>query len=158
LIPLNPLDGRLYDHTSALATLEAIFDVAALTKRDSAAKSLTTLLTLEQPRADAPPRLPEPAPPAELSGCGPLSGCASLPSAEQSRIALATPADDTPLVGNQPGFVLVALMRDLAVAPASEHDQRIARAQAVRTREQGRSYLLEVLDRVQAAPAPPPAA
>lgn len=61
------------------------------------------------------------------------------------------------MTGNQPGFVHVALMRDLAASPPSEHPQRMARAASVRTRDQARGYLLEVLERLSAAGTPPPA-
>jgi hypothetical protein len=141
------LDGRLYDHTSVLSTLAAIFKIPSLTKRDELALNLTSLGTLSTPRTDAPARLPDPPPPAKLSGCGPLSGCGSIPALEASRAQLAAPVEDGPLTGNQPGFVYVALMRDLAASPESEHAQRRERAASVETREQARAYLAEVLDR-----------
>ena len=147
LIPANMLDGRLYDHTSVLSTLAAIFKIPSLTKRDELALNLTSLGTLSTPRTDAPARLPDPPPPAKLSGCGPLSGCGSIPALEASRAQLAAPVEDGPLTGNQPGFVYVALMRDLAASPESEHAQRRERAASVETREQARAYLAEVLDR-----------
>lgn len=61
LIPRNMIDHTIYDHTSLLATVEALFGLKPLTKRDAAAQSLTRLISLNIPRIDAPLTLPEPA-------------------------------------------------------------------------------------------------
>jgi phospholipase C len=47
-------EGKAYDHTSLLATVEAIFGLKPLTRRDASAKNLLNLLSLSTPRADAP--------------------------------------------------------------------------------------------------------
>ena len=54
LIERNVLDGTTYDHTSLLATVEAIFGLKPLTARDAAANTLLKLLTRISPRSDAP--------------------------------------------------------------------------------------------------------
>ena len=65
--PKNMVVGNLardiYDHTSILATVEKRFKLAALTGRDSAARTLESALTLNTPRVspeDARLTLPEP--------------------------------------------------------------------------------------------------
>jgi phospholipase C len=62
LIPRNVIDHTEYDHTSFLATLEKLFSVGSLTNRDAAANNFLHLLSLKQPRLDAPTVLPDPAP------------------------------------------------------------------------------------------------
>jgi phospholipase C len=54
------IDHTLYDHTSALATVEKLFDMDPLTERDSNANNLLHLFALEIPRTDTPPTLPNP--------------------------------------------------------------------------------------------------
>jgi phospholipase C len=63
LIPANLIDHRVYDHSSIPATIEAVFGLTPLTKRDAAANNLTPLLSLGTPRTDAPTSLPAPATP-----------------------------------------------------------------------------------------------
>lgn len=152
-IPANLLDPRTYDHTSVLRTLEVMLGLPPLTNRDTHARDVTNLLTLSAPRQDAPTRLPEPTPTA-LPNCQPITSCLQVPAEEASYARLAAgPVAPEPLDGNQPGFLHVALMRDLAVSPPSEHEARRARAGAVETQEDMRRYLLEVMDRVRAHPS-----
>ena len=60
LIPRHTIDHTLYDHSSLLACVEAIFGLKPLTNRDSQANAFTHLLSLSAPRTDAPTSLPEP--------------------------------------------------------------------------------------------------
>jgi len=53
------IDHTCYDHTSMLATVERLFGMKNLTNRDKAANDLLHLLTLENPRMDAPTTLPD---------------------------------------------------------------------------------------------------
>jgi phospholipase C len=55
------IDHGLYDHTSALATVEKIFSLGSLTKRDKMANDLLHLADARAPRRDTPETLPEPA-------------------------------------------------------------------------------------------------
>jgi phospholipase C len=55
------IDHTTYDHTSILATIEKMFKLGSLTKRDGSAQSLNQLFKLKTPREDAPLVLPEPA-------------------------------------------------------------------------------------------------
>ena len=61
LIPKNTVDHTTYDHSSLLATVESLFGLEPLTRRDAAASTLDHLLSLEAPRKDAPISLPDPA-------------------------------------------------------------------------------------------------
>jgi phospholipase C len=61
LIPKGIIDHTIYDHTSVLATIEKLFGLGSLTKRDAAANSLNHLLKLDTPRNNAPVSLPDPA-------------------------------------------------------------------------------------------------
>jgi len=65
VIGTDPADpSTRFDHTSILATLAARFALSPLTKRDAAAVDLSCCLTLDAPRSDLPPRLPDPITPA----------------------------------------------------------------------------------------------
>jgi phospholipase C len=57
LIERNVVDGTIYDHTSLLATAEALFGLKPLTARDAAASSLMKLFTRAGARTDAPTNL-----------------------------------------------------------------------------------------------------
>ena len=61
LIPKGKVDHKPYDHTSILATLERLFGMKPLTKRDECANDLRHLLTLPSPREDCPRTLASPA-------------------------------------------------------------------------------------------------
>ena len=57
LIERNRIDGTTYDHSSLLATVEAVFGLKALTARDGTASNLLKLLTRATPRGNAPAEL-----------------------------------------------------------------------------------------------------
>ena len=61
LIPRGVIDHTIYDHTSMLASVERLFKMKPLTKRDSAANDFLHLLSLGTPRSDTPMTLNEPA-------------------------------------------------------------------------------------------------
>jgi phospholipase C len=156
LIPANLVDGRTYDHSSVLATIESIFGLDPLTQRDANAANLTSLISLSTPRTDAPSQLVSPAAGAHLAGCSPLADCGALPGAAQQSALLAASATSTgadrPLEGNQPGFLRAALHQDLAVTPPVNHNERLARFEQVgNTRGDMARYLAEVAERVRAA-------
>jgi phospholipase C len=54
------IDHTTYDHTSLLATLERTWGLKNLTERDKAANDFLHLFSRDEPRTDAPTRLPEP--------------------------------------------------------------------------------------------------
>jgi hypothetical protein len=61
LIERNVVDGTTYDHSSLLATVEALFGLRPLTARDAGAQNLLKLLTRATPRTDAPTDIGQPA-------------------------------------------------------------------------------------------------
>ena len=78
LIPKGTVDHTLYDHASALATLERILGIDPLTARDAQANDVRHLLSLDKPRTDcptvlaAPAKYPKPLTPAATAPDGPL--------------------------------------------------------------------------------------
>jgi phospholipase C len=72
--PAEPL--TIFDHTSALATVEKCFGLPPLTARDAAANTLEIALDSASPRLapdEAPMKLPDPAPDSAVSGTVDLS-------------------------------------------------------------------------------------
>jgi phospholipase C len=143
-IPRNLVDHRLYDHASIPATLEALFGLDSLTRRDAQANRLTTLLSLASPRDDAPASPPAPAesgiagcPPVDCSGIGLTADAATAP-APVSR------PNDSINDGNLPGIVHAALRSDLAVPPPAQRQNILARVSALKTREDAAQYLEDV--------------
>lgn len=165
LIPKNLLDGRVHDHASIPATVEAIFGTPPLTARDTAASDLSVLATLTHPRTDTPLTLPTPAT-SEVTGCSPVPPCAPATTlsttergaaltAPRERPAATRPEDPITKDPNLAGFIHIALRQDLSITPPNEHSQRIARARSVLTRADARDYLQEVDHRLtNASPSP----
>jgi len=154
LIPRNLVDHRLYDHASIPATLEAIFGLNALTKRDAAANNLTSLVSLSAPRTDAPATLPAPA----------QSGLAMLPNfAGPDPIAglAEEPPPSRPLDGindgNLPGVLQAALRSDLALSPPEQHARILAHVSSLKNRAEASRYLHQVKQKVRASKSMSPA-
>lgn len=139
LIPRNLIDHRLYDHASVPATVEGLFGLNPLTKRDAAASPLTSLLTLPEPRKDAPTVLP----PVASAGAAPLD--AEMADAAASSVSRPDdPADE----GNLAGIVQAALRQDLAVSPPAERPAIIARVRSIKKRSEAIQYLNDVRRKV----------
>ena len=133
-IPANLIDHRLYDHSSIPATVEAAYGLQPLTARDRAANNVLPLLSLPQPRQDAPLTLPE------LAAPSAVAAAQNVPSPQ-----------DTVDRGNLPGFVHLALRQDLALSSPEQRHAILARVQAIQTRAQAAQYINEVKAKVQAA-------
>ena len=144
----NLVDHRIYDHTSILATLESLFGMPALTARDASANNLTTLLTLAEPRGDAPLQLPAPAD----SGVSewPFDFAVSAAPGVTAPVPVARP-NDSVNEGNTAGILQAALRSDLALSPASARSRVLARFSAIRTRAQAMRYVAEIREKVAAA-------
>jgi phospholipase C len=138
-IPANTIDHRVYDHSSIPATIEAAFALPALTERDRAARSVLALLTLSEPRSDAPTLLPG----------APRGG---LAPAAQTAPTAAPAIEGSVDAGNLPGFLHIAMRNDMEVSPAQTH-AILARVQAIQTRAQAAQYIAEVGAKVRAASA-----
>ena len=140
LIPGNLIDHRLYDHASVPATLEALFGLNPLTKRDAAANPLTSLLTLATPRKDAPAVLPPVASAEAALAAGAMAEAAAPVSVSRP--------DDSADDGNLPGIVQAALRQDLAVSPPAERPAIIARVRSIKKRSEAIQYLNDVRRKV----------
>ena len=140
LIEKGIIDHTVYDHTSALATLERLVNVPPLTQRDAAAKDFSHLFTLTTPRTDTPAMLTNPAITpavaatamtstpedtqesltadlAKLESPEPAVPAApSTPDPSASHIREAAPAPEPEVSGPQVGFAYVGLLRALSQA------------------------------------------
>jgi phospholipase C len=137
-IPKGTIDHRVYDHTSVLSTIEALFDLKSLTARDEAAPRVNGLLSLTNPRTDAPETLPDP----------PESGFSCNPIKEfvwwlQSQISDRSQTIDPAITG----FVHIALLRELHNSP-EKRDQLIRRFRHMNTKLDAVTYLRRVRTRV----------
>jgi phospholipase C len=128
LIPKGLIDHTIYDHTSALATLEKQQGMSPLTHRDQNAEDFLHLFSLATPRTDTPAVLVDPAA-AEVALAVSLAATAESlaakppqpeDSAESLKRELASletiPAATQPVSGPQVGFAYVGLMRALSKA------------------------------------------
>jgi phospholipase C len=129
LIPKGVIDHTIYDHTSALATLERRLGMGPLTHRDEEAEDFAHLFTLATARTDTPSTLVNPAAAAgaEAHVAIPPDTAESLKRelAELEAVpAVAHVVDERPVSGPQVGFAYVGLMR--ALSQASTEDEKEA--------------------------------
>jgi phospholipase C len=138
LIPKGLIDHTIYDHTSALATLEKQQGMSPLTHRDQNAEDFRHLFSLATARTDTPPVLVNPAAAeialAESLAAKPLDTAETLKDdlakletipaaalATDATAALATDATTAqPVSGPQVGFAYVGLMRALSKASTAQ--------------------------------------
>jgi phospholipase C len=118
--PRGLIDHTLYDHSSLPATVEHLYGLEPLTKRDAAAARFDHLLALAAPRMDAPAALPPPA----------ASGVPDCEDSVEHRIA--GELEEIPAeLAEAPeavltGFIQVALAREIHLAAIATGD--VARA------------------------------
>ena len=115
------IDHTIYDHTSALATVEKMFKLGSLTKRDAGAENLNHLFKLNSPRTDAPATLPD----AAVSGYVHKekqrnSVDSRLSELLEGLVSLFRPESVDPSLR---GFHHIALLKDLQDAPESEKEK-----------------------------------
>jgi phospholipase C len=139
-IPRNSIDHRLYDHSSVPATVEALFGLAPMTKRDAAANHLLPLLSLSAARDDAPSRLPSPA-----SGpAAPMLAMATPPNEIYSLATAPSRPNDSINDGSLPVIVQAAMRQDLELSPVADRAKIIAKVASLKTRSDAAKYLAEV--------------
>ena len=143
LIPRGTIDHTVYDHTSALATLEEIFGVLPLTERDKHAHPLNHLFSLTTPRTDAPLTLPDPAPSGIECGGETEESLAARQVAEHPAKAAAPPDP------SMQGFLHVAFLRDMQTTPPEERAQKAAQFRNIQTRRDAKQHLAEVRHKVE---------
>jgi phospholipase C len=115
------IDHTLYDHTSALATIEKLFKLGSLTKRDGGAESLNHLFKLDAPRADAPAILPSPAVSGYVHKEKSRNSVESrLSELLEGLVSFFRPESVDPSLR---GFHHVALLRDLQDSPENEKEK-----------------------------------
>ncbi|MBJ7601487.1 alkaline phosphatase family protein [Candidatus Nephthysia bennettiae] len=133
------IDHRVHDHTSVLATLEHLFGLQPLTKRDSGAPGVDQLFSLKEPRQDAPTGLPAPA----------VSGLPDCESDTGERLAGELETMPAHLGGQVEaalvGFLHVAVARELHLAAIARRDARDVGAAIDRERDR----LLSTYDQIR---------
>ena len=144
LIPRGVIDHTTYDHSSVLATTEAIFGLQPLTKRDKHANTLQHLFSLAVPRTDAPTTLPEPA----VSGIH-CDGDA-MEHVGSTVLVGATAAANAPVDSSREGFLHIAFLRDLQVSSPDEKEHRARKYMNIKTRLEAKQYMDEVRQKLEA--------
>ena len=150
LIPANTIDHRPYDHSSILATIERLFKLQPLTKRDRAAQELSGLASLAAPRdvrdifGEVPPEALAVIQQVRLDGLEDEAPPATRPEA---------PVDEQP---NLPGFIFVASQTDKELQPREiarevHHAGIRERVARIRTKGDARDYFEEVRLKLVAA-------
>jgi phospholipase C len=148
-IPRNQVDHRLYDHSSIPATLEILYGMPPLTRRDAAANNLTSLITLPTPRTDAPLDLGTPAD-SGSSACPPLDLAVAAATGAELPPPVTRPAESVN-EGNAAGVLQSAMRSDIALSPPAARSKILAQVSAIKTRDQGRQYADAVRQKVRAA-------
>jgi phospholipase C len=149
LIGTNLIDHRVYDHSSIPATIEAIFGLKPLTKRDAAANNLTALLSTgsSTPRTDVPLVLPDPVTPHP----------AAMAAAAQARAVRAVQLQSQPPdSGILPISIFIAARHDAMLRGANSVSAVKERLAQIKTRADAQAYLEEVGVRMTAANASKP--
>lgn len=146
LIPRGTIDHTVYDHTSLLATVEKLFALKPLTRRDRFANSFAHLLSLAVPRSDSPTTLPDPSAPT------PNRPDASQPSsiAKDADASSVTPlASADPIDAMTQGFLNFSFLLDYKLAPAPARKALVRRFLKIKTRSEALKYMQEVALRTQ---------
>ncbi|GAA3431758.1 hypothetical protein GCM10018954_013590 [Kutzneria kofuensis] len=130
LIPRGTVDHTTYDHTSLLATVEHLFGLDPLTRRDAEANHLLHLFALPEPRRDAPTVLPDPASP----------GISAPRSTAPSATAVAA---DSELPATFWGAFAVAVRRHASAVPPEHRHEVRQRASGVQDPEQAMALIDE---------------
>jgi phospholipase C len=133
-IPQNRIDHQLYDHASIPATLQQLFGIPALTNRDAAAHDVTPLLSLPALRTDTPITLSNPAFPV------------APPIAQR-----ALPPENSVNTRSLPGFLNLAMRRDMAMSDPAAQPAIVARVRAIQTRGEAAQYIQQVQAKMRAA-------
>jgi Phospholipase C len=162
-IPRGTIDHTVYDHSSVVKTVGELFGFRPLTQRDSQANSFTHLLSMAAPRASIPVQLPNPAN-SGLRCTGDDDVFVSRISAAARGLMVGRGGDDVlkrgdddnreeqeePVEPKLRGFLHVALMRHLSVAPISERDRIVKDFLKIRTNTQAKAYIAEATEFVRA--------
>jgi len=134
------IDHQVYEHSSVLATVEKQFGLKNLTRRDQQSTPLSRLLTLAEPRTDAPVSLPPPANSGLSLGAESesIAGMESFFDRLLTEIDARTPKPPDPSLA---GFTHVALLRKLSASTPGERDKIISEALRVQSEADVLRYL-----------------
>ena len=158
-IPRNLIDHREYEHASVPATVERLWGLPSMTDRDNHARDLRSLLSLSSPRTDAPATLPAAAEPdascpenkdhlAQSS-----EGLTARPRAatvfDSTTLARASLHNPTAITSTAGAFLLVALRRDLQLAPPTERPRIFEQARKFETMGEVALYAQAVIREVK---------
>jgi phospholipase C len=139
LIPRNLIDHRPYDHSSIPATIERVFGLDALTRRDAVAGGVNILASLSAARTDAPMTLPA-APPEAMARV--------VATHRVADAAIARPAASVN-GGNLPAILASAVRQDMELSTPAERAAIEARVRTIKTREQAREYMEQVEEKIR---------
>ncbi len=139
-IPKNTVDHRLYDHSSIPATIERLFGMAPMTKRDAAANNVLPLLSLAAARDGAPSTLPSPA----TSPVSSILKTAIVPALGYSSSTVPSRPRDSVNDGNLPVIIQAAMRQDIELSKPGDPSRIIARVESLKTRADAAVYLAEV--------------
>ncbi len=141
LIPAGTIDHALYEHSSALATVENTFGLDPLTNRDRQANTLSHLLSLAAPRTDAPTALPDPPDSGfrcEHDGAGKMAAGVPMPQAGRGE------AKPGPIDPTLRGWLHVAFLRHHRLASDADRETIIEDFLKVRDRVDALAYMKRV--------------
>jgi phospholipase C len=139
-------DATVFDHASALATVEKRFGLEPLTKRDAAANTLEVAINLTAPRllpTEALTQLPEPAADAAVAG-----------AADPAKIFAAN--DQAPLSANQKTMAALALACELQITPTDYHAALISNHQKIVEQKDAADYIQKVEGKIASRRESPP--
>ena len=152
-VPKGVIDHTVYDHTSILRTVEALWNMKPLTDRDRAANDLFPLLSLASPRTDAPLTLPSPARNPSPLPCDDESIRKSADALLKLRAELRTDRrreglgkdrpDEFTVASTATGFLQVALLKVLQTAMYPERERWIADYLAIDTEADAALFMAE---------------
>ncbi len=144
LIAKGTVDHAIYDHSSVPSTLEHLFGIGSLTKRDANANNVLHLLSEPTLRTDCPFILNDPAPAMKR---------AILPLSAEAQTAI--DLEPIPDSGNFIGFLHVMLKTDFELSSRTEAEKVaiLARFQLIKTRGEADAYISEVMSKVAAEKA-----
>jgi hypothetical protein len=135
LIPRGTIDHAIYDHASLLATLEKLYGLKPMTRRDRQANTFNHLFALESPRADAPSMLPEPAD----------SHCESdQPAGQLAPGTFPSDQDNVAIDPSLRGFLHFSFMKDYKLAPAPARKALIRKFLKINEKGDALKYMQEV--------------
>lgn len=139
------IDKRVYDHSSIPATIEENFSLTSLTQRDKQASRVTSLLTLKEPRNDAPMTLPAPV------SSGVRFAFLERLESDFERVVVELGLEDRKTVDPAlAGFVHIALLRKIAASSSADREDVIGEAKSVKSDADAVRYIHKVRKDIRA--------